>query len=57
MVDESVHNNPRDPTEERLEWEAQVADINRNMNLLMAALASKLEPFEDDGGSNLEIRS
>jgi hypothetical protein len=27
------------------------------MNLLMETLASKLRPFEDDGGSNSEIRS
>jgi hypothetical protein len=29
MADESVHNNPQDPTEERFErLEAQVIDIN-----------------------------
>jgi hypothetical protein len=27
------------------------------MNLLMVALARKLRPFRDDGGSNSEIRS
>jgi hypothetical protein len=58
MADESVHNNPRDPTEERFEWlEAQVVDISHNMNLLMVALARKLRPFGDDGGSNSENRS
>jgi hypothetical protein len=57
MGDESVHNNSRDPIEERFErLEAQVVDINCNMNLLMAALASKLLPFRDDGGSNSEIK-
>jgi hypothetical protein len=58
MVDESVHNNPRDPAEERFErLEAQVVNISHNMNLLMAALARNLEPFGDDGGSNSEIIS
>jgi hypothetical protein len=55
---QSVHNDPRDPAEEIFErLEAQVIDISRNMNLLMAALASKREPFGDDGGSNSEIKS
>lgn len=46
MVDEPV-NNPRDHVEERFLWlEAQVADINRNMNLLMMGLTNKLGLFE-----------
>jgi hypothetical protein len=58
MEDEYVHNNPRDPAEERFEWlEAQVVDISRNMNLLLVALASNLRLLGDDGGSNLEIGS
>jgi hypothetical protein len=55
---QSVHIDPREPTEEIFErLEAQVVDISRNINLLMAALASKREPFGDDGGSNSEIKS
>jgi hypothetical protein len=43
MVDESVHNNPRDPVEERFaRLEEKFIDISRNMALLMVALASKL---------------
>jgi hypothetical protein len=58
MVDESVHNNPRDPTEERfVRLEEKVTDISHNMSLLMVALASKLRPFREVGGSNSEIRS
>jgi hypothetical protein len=53
MADESVHNNPRDLAEKRFEGiEAQVVDIDRNMNLLMAALVRKIRLFGDDGGSN-----
>jgi hypothetical protein len=57
MVDESVHNNPQDLVERFVRLEAQVTNINHNMNLLMVSLASNLESFGDDGGSNLEIRS
>jgi hypothetical protein len=58
MVNESIHNIPQDLVEEIFETlEAQVADINHNMNLLMVALASKPEPFGDDEGSNSENRS
>jgi len=58
MVDEYFHNNPWDLAEESFEsLEAQIVDINHNMNLLMAALASKLESFGYYGGSNLEIES
>jgi hypothetical protein len=32
--------------------EAQVVEINHNTKLLMEALASKLGPFGDEGGSN-----
>ena len=57
MADESVHNNPRDPTEEIfVRLEEQVTGISRNTSL-MAALARKLIPFREVGGSNLEIRS
>jgi hypothetical protein len=49
MADESVHKNPRDP-------EAQVVDINCNMNLLIESIAIKIIPFEYDGGSNSEIK-
>jgi hypothetical protein len=37
-------------------WKCKFPDISHNMNLLMVALASKLRPFRDDGGSNSEIR-
>jgi hypothetical protein len=58
MENEFVHNNPQDPAEEIFErLEVQVIDINRSMNLLVLALASKLGPFGDDGGSNSENRS
>jgi hypothetical protein len=54
-VDESIYKNPRDPVEERFErLEAQVVEICRDMNLHMVTLASKLEPFGDDAGSNSE---
>jgi hypothetical protein len=50
MTDESIHNNPRDPAEERFEQlEEQVVDINYNMKLFME---SNLRPLRDDGGSN-----
>jgi hypothetical protein len=57
MEDESIHNNPQDLAKyifDRLE--EHVANINHNMKLLMASLARKLGPFEDDGGSNSKIR-
>ena len=56
MEDESIHNNPQDLVKyifDRLE--AQVTNINRNMNLFMVALPRKLGPFVDDGGSNSKI--
>lgn len=54
MVDESV-NEPRDPTKVRFsQLEQQVTDINRNVNLLMAALRNKLGIFGEDGSSNAE---
>jgi hypothetical protein len=57
MAGRSIHNNPQDPKSERFKMlEAQVTDINRNMNLLMASLISDLRPFGDDGDFNLEIR-
>jgi hypothetical protein len=53
MVDKFVHNNHQDPVEEIFErLEAQVADINHNMNLLMEALVRNFRPFKDDGGFN-----
>jgi hypothetical protein len=58
MADKFVHNNPRNPMEERfLKLEEKFVDVSRNMALLMEALASNLEPFEDVGGSNSEIES
>jgi hypothetical protein len=43
MENKSIHKNPRDPAEERFEWlEAQVTDINGNMNLLMVSLARNI---------------
>jgi hypothetical protein len=58
MVDKSIHNNPQDMAEERLErLKAQVSNISRNMNLLMAALTGKLGSFGDDGDSNSENKS
>jgi hypothetical protein len=57
MADASIHNNPQDPIEEIFEWfEVQVVDLNHNIILLMAALASKLEPIGDDRGSNSKIK-
>jgi hypothetical protein len=39
MVDESVHNNPRDPTKEIFVWlEEQFVNNSHNMNLLMVDL-------------------
>jgi hypothetical protein len=58
MVDEFVHNNPRDPPEERFSrLEEKVDEISRNMALLMEALENKPGPFEVVGGSNSEIGS
>jgi hypothetical protein len=58
MADESVHNNPQYPTEDRFEQlKVQVSNISRHMNLLMVALARKCETFEDDGGYNSKIKS
>ena len=49
MVDESV-NEPRYSAEMRFSrLEQQVADINRNVNLLMAALGNKLGILGEDG--------
>jgi hypothetical protein len=46
MVDEYVHNNPQDPAKEIFErLKAQVTDNNRNINIFMEALASKLKSF------------
>jgi hypothetical protein len=56
MVDEYVHNNPRDPIEEKfVRLEEKVIDISCNMSLLMVALASKLRPFIEVGGLNSMI--
>jgi hypothetical protein len=45
-------------TEERfVRLEEKVIDISRNMSLLMVALARKLGPFREVGGSNSEIGS
>ena len=58
MANKYVHNNPRDPAEERFErLETQVTNIEINMNLLIVALEIKIEPFIDNGGSNLDIIS
>jgi hypothetical protein len=38
-------------------WKHKLLTSSHNMNLLMVALARKLRPFGDDGGSNSEIRS
>jgi hypothetical protein len=58
MVDESVHNDPRDPAEEIfLRMEEQVTHICHNMSFLMVALARKFSPFGEVGDSNLEIGS
>jgi hypothetical protein len=57
MEYESIHNNPQDLAKyifDRLE--EHVANINRNMKLLMAVLVRKLGPFEYDGGSNSNCR-
>jgi len=57
MTEESVHNNPRDPTKERfMRLEEKVANISHNMSLLMEALEIKLIPFVEVGGLNLVIR-
>jgi hypothetical protein len=58
MENKSIHNNTRDPIEEIFErLEAQVIDINYNMNLLTEALAGNLKPFRDDRSSNSKIKS
>jgi hypothetical protein len=58
MANESIHNNPRDPVEERFaRLEEKFTDIFYNMSLLVAALAIKLGPFREVEGSNLEIKS
>ena len=54
MGDEFV-NEPHDTAELRfLLLEEQVADINRNVNLLMAALSNRMGIFGEEGGSNVE---
>jgi len=56
MVDESIHNNPWDATEERfMKIEEKVVDISSNMALLMEALSNKFETFEEVGSSKLEV--
>jgi hypothetical protein len=56
MANESIHNNPRDPTEERFVWlEEKVTDISCNMFLLMMALSNKLGPFGEARVSNSKI--
>jgi hypothetical protein len=58
MVDGYVHNNPQYPIEERfMRLEEKVTNISCNMFLLMVDLASKLGPFGEVGGSNLEMGS
>jgi hypothetical protein len=53
MENKSVHNNPRDLEEEIFErLEAQVIDINCNMNLLMVTLEINIRSFREVGGSN-----
>lgn len=57
MGDESV-NEPCDPTELRFSrLEEQVADINCNVNIFMAALRNKLGIFGEEGGSNAKEKS
>jgi hypothetical protein len=52
-VDDFTHNNPQGLVEERFErLEVKVTNMSHNMNLLMVALARKLDQFGDDGGSN-----
>lgn len=52
MGDESV-NETRDPTEVRFSrLKEKVADINYNVNLLMAALSNKLGIFGEEGDFN-----
>jgi hypothetical protein len=56
MVDESIHNKPRDPAEERFaRLEEKVADISRNMSLLVAVLTRNIGLFREFGGLNLQI--
>ena len=56
MASEYVHNNPRDPVEERFErLEVQVPNISHNMNFLMVDLERNIKQLRDYGGSNLEI--
>jgi len=51
-TDEAI-SNPQDPAKDRFtKLEAQVASINCNVNLLMAALNNKPEILIKDGGSN-----
>jgi hypothetical protein len=56
MVDESAHNNPRYPQEERFQrLEEKIVDMCRNMPLLMVYLARNLRPFREVGGLNSKI--
>jgi hypothetical protein len=58
MEDESIHDNPQYPTEERLaRLEEKVTDLSRNMSLLMEDLENKMRPFKEVGGSKSKIRS
>jgi hypothetical protein len=58
MIDEYVHNNPQDPTEERFgTMEEKSIGISRNMSLLMVDLARNLKSYRDIEGSDFEIRS
>jgi hypothetical protein len=58
MADVYVHNNPRDPTEERLaRLEEKFVDISCNMALLVADLANNIRSFGEFGGCNSEIGS
>ena len=54
MGNKSV-NKPHAPVEVRFsQRKQQVADINRNVNLLIVALSNKRWIFGEDGGSNVK---
>jgi predicted neutral ceramidase superfamily lipid hydrolase len=58
MVDDSIHKNTQDTSEESfLRIEEKVVDISHNMSLLMVVITNNFGPFREVGGSNLKYVS
>jgi hypothetical protein len=58
MANEYIHKNPYDVEKDRfVSLEEKVTNIFSNMDLLMATLANKFEPFKEVGGFNSEFGS